>query len=215
MLLDLISRDTEPRVGKPGVDGLLEAYADSLSVSSEGIDSLDKERKDAKSPWTGVLLSVFESSSSISSGELNSNLHEHGLEADDEVLLVLSVIASPEPSSTSFARVFERSPVPVFRSDSRRDVMAKKAAADGDSARASCGMPGSSVDFASRTCDLLCVRSGFVRVGMMTGFEGAAGEMDVIVGGPVLGFRLENVLVPAGRVPTRSAAFELPTRVFR
>lgn len=50
---------------------------------------------------------------------------------------------------------------------------------------------------------------------MTTGFEGAAGEMDVIVGGPFLGFRLEDVLVPAGRVPTLSAAFELPTRGFR
>lgn len=211
MLLDLISRDTEPRVGKPGVDGLLEAYADSLSVSSEGIDSLDKERKDAKGPWLGVPLSVFESSSSISSGELNSNLHEHGLEADDEVLLVLSSITSAGPSSTPFARGFGRTPVPVLRCD----VMAKKAAADGDSARESCGIPGSSADFASRTCDLLCLRSGFVRVGMTTGFEGAAGEMDVIVGGPVLGFRLEDVLVSAGRVPTLSAAFELPARGFR
>lgn len=137
MLLDLISRDAEPRVGKPGVEGLLEAYADSQSVSSEGIDSLDKERNDAKGQWLGVPLSVLESSSSISSGALNSNLHEHGLEADDEVLLVLSFKASSGPFSTSFARFFGRGPVPVLLSDSPRDAMAKNAAADGDSARAS------------------------------------------------------------------------------
>ena len=67
----------------PGVDGLLADPSDSVSVPSDGIDSVDMDRREATGPRV-VLLSKLLLASSISSGGLRSIPHDLGLDADIE-----------------------------------------------------------------------------------------------------------------------------------
>ncbi len=98
-LLDLRSSTCAFRIGMPGVDGLLDAYADSLSVSRDGMDSSEKERSGDPDPAIASSLpNVDASSSPVSSGALNSNRHECGLDKEDAIPVdALSVASSTAP----------------------------------------------------------------------------------------------------------------------
>lgn len=78
MVFEVFPCDRWPFRGKAGVDGLLDVYTDSVSVSREGMDSLEQDRR----PRAVLSLSTLDVSSSISCGGLNSNLHECGLKSD-------------------------------------------------------------------------------------------------------------------------------------
>ena len=65
----------------PGVPGLLPEPRDSLSVSNDGMDSVDTERTEDDGPSV-VLLSKLPISDSPSSGGLRSMPHDWGLEEE-------------------------------------------------------------------------------------------------------------------------------------
>lgn len=95
MLFDLRPRDPWLLHVMPGVEGLLDVSADSVSVSSDGIDSLESDRNDDRGSSAVFPLPTLEAYSSMSCGGLNSSLQECGLDSDGATPLAsLSAVSS-------------------------------------------------------------------------------------------------------------------------
>lgn len=131
MVFDLLSCVHRRLIGRPGVEGLLDVYADSLSVSSDGMESLDRERSGGKEPNTVSSSPKSKPSSSLmSSGGLNKSRQECGLDNDDAVPLSSLSDASPNSSSMNLARSVPN-PSTGIRLRLEGVLMARKAATEG------------------------------------------------------------------------------------